>query len=661
MEEASFMKYPYLFEKGKIGNVEIKNRIVMAPMGITGLIEYKGIFSDRAIDYYERRAIGGTGLIITGVCLVNSKIEPWEITGDTPLVTFDAWWKVRNFIQLTERVHDYGAKIFAQLTAGFGRVFINRLADKAVEAGVQPVAPSPTPLFWRPKIMAREMTTGEIDELVESFGKAALIAKASQFDGVELHGHEGYLMDQFKTVLWNRRTDKYGGDLTGRMNFVLSIIKVIQEKVGSDFPIIYRYGLEHKIEGGRTAEEGIEIAKILEKSGVAALHVDAGCYDNWYWPHPPVYQPPGCMVDMAEKVRPHVKIPVITVGRLGYPDLANQIIQDGKADFIALGRPLLADPDFVAKARRGQADEIRPCIGCHECFARLERQQSLSCTVNPQCGDEKRLDIVPTSKPKKVMVIGGGIAGMEAARVCALRGHRVTLYERTNRLGGILNVASQPDFKQDIRRLLNFQIKQLNKLNDLEIKMNTELTEEMIQAEKPDVIFIATGSVPLKETEIEGLGSTPFVTPEDVFEGKIQTGSKAFIIGGGSVGCETALYLAKKKWSVVVAEMLPMVASDLFEANREMLLELLKENGVEILTQRKVKRVTPGKIFVSAPDREQEFTTDLLVLSVGRQPVNNLAKSAEGMVQEVYVIGDCLSARKIKDAIWEAFKKARII
>ncbi len=250
---------------------------------------------------------------------------------------------------------------------------------------------------------------------------------------------------------------------------------------------------------------------------------------------------------------------------------------------------------------------------------------------------------------------------MEAARVCALRGHRVTLYERSNRLGGILNVASQPDFKQDIRRLLNFQIKQLNKLNDLEIKMNTELTEEMIQAEKPDVIFIATGSVPLKETEIEGLGSTPFVTPEDVFEGKIQTGSKAFIIGGGSVGCETALYLAKKKWSVVVAEMLPMVASDLFEANREMLLELLKENGVEILTQRKVKRVTPGKIFVSAPNREQEFTTDLLVLSVGRQPVNNLAKSAEGMVQEVYVIGDCLSARKIKDAIWEAFKKARII
>jgi 2-enoate reductase len=495
--------------------------------------------------------------------------------------------------------------------------------------------------------------------LVESFGNAALIARASQFDGVELHGHEGYLMDQFTTALWNRRKDKYGGDLMGRMNFVLSVIKAIQEKAGTDFPIVYRYGIEHKIEGGRTAEEGIEMAKILEASGVAALHVDAGCYDNWYWPHPPGYQPPGCMVDMAVTVRPHVRIPVITVGRLGYPDLANQVIQDGKADFVALGRPLLADPDFAAKARRGQADEIRPCIGCQECFIRLEKQQSLSCTVNPQCGDEKRLALVPAPKPKKVMVIGGGMAGMEAARVCVLRGHQVTLYERSNRLGGILNAASQPDFKHDVKRLLNFQIREMNKLSDLMIKKDTEVTEEMIQREKPDVIFIATGSVPLKEAEIEGLGSTPFVTPEDVLEGKIQTGSRAFIIGGGSVGCETALFLAKKKVSVLVAEMLPRVASDLFEANRRMLLELLKENGVEILIQARVKRVTPGKIFVSAPEGEKEFTADLIVLAVGRQPVNHFVNIAERFVDELYFIGDCVSPGKIKDAIWEAFKQAR--
>lgn len=652
------MKYPHLFKKGNIGNVEIKNRIVMAPMGIAGLTGYKGTFSDRAIDYYERRAIGETGLIITGVNLVNSKIEPWEIDGVSYLVTFDSPWRIRNFIQLTERVHDYGAKIFAQITAGFGRVFPRLLADRPK---VQPVAPSSTPLFWRPNIIAREMTTEEVDALVEAFGNAALIAKASQFDGVELHGHEGYLMDQFTTALWNRRTDKYGGDLIGRMNFVLSIIEIIHKKAGSDFPIIYRYGLEHKIEGGRTVEEGIEMAKILERAGVSALHVDAGCYDNWYWPHPPIYQPPGCMVDMAEKVRPHVKIPIITVGRLGYPDLANQIIKNGKADFIALGRPLLADPDFAAKARREQTDEIRPCIGCHECFARLHRQQTLSCAVNPQCGDEKRLDIVLTSKPKKVIVVGGGIAGMEAARVCALRGHNVTLYEKSDRLGGILNVASQPDFKQDVKHLLNYQMNQLQKLKGLEIKMDTEMIEEMIQKEKPDAIFIATGSIPLRKVNIENLGNTPFVTPEEVYEGKIPKGSKAFVVGGGSVGCETALYLAQKNWSVVVAEMLPRIASDLFEANREMLLKLLKEYGVEVLTQVTVKKLMPQKVFVSTPDGDRSFEMDLIVLAVGSQPVHPFINIAKGLVEEVYFVGDCVSPRKIKDAIWEAFKQARIV
>ena len=250
---------------------------------------------------------------------------------------------------------------------------------------------------------------------------------------------------------------------------------------------------------------------------------------------------------------------------------------------------------------------------------------------------------------------------MEAARVSSLRGHKVTLYEKNDRLGGILNVTSQPDFKQDIGRLLNYQVHQLKKLKHLKIKMNTEVNEEMIRAERPDVIFIATGSFPLRKVNIEGIESTPFVTPEEVYEGKIPKGSKAFIIGGGSVGCETALYLSKKKWSVVVAEMLPKAASDIFEANREMLLELLKEYKVNLLTQTKIKKVTPEKIFVSTPGGEQTFTTDLLVLAVGRQPINHLVKIAERLVEEVYLVGDCVSPRKIKDAIWEAFKQASII
>ena len=322
--------FPHLFQPGRIGKLTVKNRLVMAPMGTPALTGWRGTYSDRLMDYYERRAQGGVGLIITGVGLVNSKVEPWESEGEPSLVTYDAAWKARNFLQLTERVHDHGAKIFAQLTAGFGRVLPKRILNKP---GVEPIAPSPVPAFWRPEIMAREMRLEEIQALVESFGRAALVARMSGFDGVELHGHEGYLLDQFMTPLWNQRTDQYGGSYANRMRLALECIASIQKAAGQDFPISYRVGIEHKLPGGRQKAEGIRVAQDLEKAGVATLHLDAGCYDNWYWPHPPLYQPPGCMVDMAATVRPHVALPVITVGRLGYPELAERIVEEGHRRF----------------------------------------------------------------------------------------------------------------------------------------------------------------------------------------------------------------------------------------------------------------------------------------------------------------------------------------
>jgi 2-enoate reductase len=651
--------YPHLFQPGRIGTVELKNRIVMAPMGTTGaLVGFDGTFSDRAITYYERRAKGETGLIITGLNLVSSKMEPWEIDGVNFSISFDSFWKVANFLQLTERVHDFGTRIFAQLTAGWGRVFPGSLAARAARNGAEFIAPSPTPLFWKPEIMARAMTTDEVDGLVEALAKAALIAREAQFDGIELHGHEGYLMDQFTSALWNKRTDKYGGDLAGRMHFVLSIVRAIREKAGADFPIIYRYGVEHKIPGGRTVQEGIEIARMLEKAGVAALHVDAGCFDNWYWPHPPVYQPPECMVAMADAVKPHVKIPVITVGRLGYPDLAERILEEGRADFVALGRPLLADPDFAAKARRGEEREIRPCIGCHECLARIRSRQALSCAVNPQCGDEERLAIRPAPVRKKVMVIGGGIAGMEAARVSAARGHDVTLYEKSDRLGGTLHIAGKADFKQDIRRLLVYQIGQVEGHRDIRISLMTEATDAIVASEKPDVIFVATGSRPIGEAAIQGLEQMAWVTPDNVYQDSMPAGRNACIVGGGSVGCETALYLAERGWSVMVIEMLADVAIDLHEANREMLLAMLSERGVQVLTGTRVTEVVPGAVLTETAEGRAKFQVDLLVLAVGRQPVNRPKEAMQGLAKEVYAVGDCVMPRKIKDAVWEAFKIA---
>jgi len=650
------VKYRYLFEKSGIGKVEVKNRLVMAPMGIGGLVGTGATFSDRAIDYYERRAAGGVGLIITGLCLVNPKAEPLEIDGVSPLVAFDSLWKIRNFRELTERVHDHGAKIFAQLTAGFGRVFPRGLAD---EFKKQLIAPSSCSIFGRPDIAAREMSKDEIYSLIKSFGKAAEIAKKSDFDGIELHGHEGYLMDQFTSGLWNKRTDEYGGNIIGRMNFVLSVVEEIYGKVGSDFPIIYRYGVDHKIDGGRTTEEGIQMAKILQNANIAALHVDAGCYEKWYWPHPPIYQPPGCMVEMAEKVKAHVRIPVITVGRLGYPALANEICKQGKADLIALGRPLLADPDFVAKVRRGQEDDIRPCIGCHECAIRLLRMQSLSCAVNPECGDENRLAVSPSPSQKRVMVVGGGIAGMVAAEVCCMRGHNVSLFEKSDHLGGNLNAASKADFKHDILSFLKYQGNQLKKVDNLKINMNTEVTREIILKEQPDTVFIATGSEPIREISIRGLKNIPHIAAKDVYEGKTLRGSRALVIGGGSVGCETALYLAKQNWSVKVIEALARGAADIFEANRQMLFKLMKDYGVESFTDAEVKEVKIGRAIVSTTRGNLEFPVDLIVLAVGSQPINDLIGAAESLIAEVHVIGDCLSPGKIKDAVWGAFKRAR--
>lgn len=655
MNEKMVLNYPSLFQPGKIGAVELKNRLIMAPMGIGALVGLDGLFSERAIDYYEARAEGGVGLIITNACLATNKFEPWEVDGLKHLPTFDKPLIVKNLKQLTERVHDHECRIFVQLTAGWGRVYRPSISYMT---GHKAFAPSPTPLFWAPYLTTRQMTIEEIEGLVEAIGRAALIAREGEFDGVELHGHEGYLLDQFKTALWNCRTDKYGGDLMGRMQFPLFVIKNIQKTAGDDFPIIYRYGLEHKLEGGRTREEGLSIAKILERAGIAALHVDAGCYENWYWPHPPEYQPPGCMVEMAEQVKHHIKIPVITVGRLGYPQIADTVIEEGKADFVALGRPLLADPEFPNKARRGQVEDIRPCIGCHECFQRLYASTYISCAVNPSCGNERRLEIQKADKPKKVVVIGGGIAGMEAARVCALRGHEVVLYEKTRRLGGLLCSIGCHSLKNDLNRLLNYQVRQLLKTK-IEIKMETEVNIEIVKKEKPDVVFLATGSVPLRNTGIYGIEKVQVFYPEDILEGYVTVGSSVVVIGGGSTGCEIAYELAKQGKSVTILEQLTELAIDLFSANRGMLLYLLKVKGVNVLTNCRIEKVVPGSVFYKLLDgTEGEVKIDSIILAIGRRSVNSLLPQINELVHEVYAIGDCTAPRKVIDAIWEAYKKA---
>ncbi|MFC1592791.1 FAD-dependent oxidoreductase [Candidatus Omnitrophota bacterium] len=640
-----------LFEPGRIGRLSLRNRIVMAPMGTGGLAEPDGRFSRREVDYYATRAKGGTGLIVTGVAFVDRDIEK---PPNVPIV--DNSKCIASLNELAEAVHDYGARIAVELTAGFGRV-----GSPVQPGGARAVAPSAMPCFWDSTVTAREMTTEEVERLVRAFEYSAEILSIAGIDAVWIHAHEGYLFDQFQTALWNKRTDKYGGDLEGRLRFAVEVIKAIRRGAGEDFSIIYRFGLTHYLEGGRKVEEGLEIARRIEAAGVDALEVDAGCYETHHWPHPTTYQPPGCMVDMAEMVKTVVKIPVITVGKLGYPELAERVLQEGKADFISIGRALIADPEWPNKVKEGMLEDIRPCLADSEgCSGRILTGKYISCTVNPSAGMEKEFALQLAAREKSVLVIGGGPGGMEAARVAALRGHKVNLWERSNVLGGALIPASIPDFKEDYWDLLKYLSTQLNKLG-VTVELGKEGTQELVKEMNPEVAFIATGSTPIIP-EIPGIEKGKVVTAIDLLVSRKDTGESVVVIGGGIVGCETALYLAQKGKKVTIVEILDSLVRGIFKRNRIYLIQLLNDANVEILTETMVLEIIDEGITIANKyGKRSTLKADNVVLAVGLKPNSKLIEVLTDSVPEVYAIGDCVEPRKIINAIWEGFRTARLV
>jgi 2-enoate reductase len=658
--------YPKLFEPVNIGKVTIKNRIAMAPMGIVGLTDPDGNPTQRAIDYYIERARGGVGLIITSLFKVENEIEGMvdriELISNTSRAPFG---------ELCEAVHGLGTKVFVQLTAGFGRVARSgRFHDK-------PMSASAIPNYWDPSITCRPLTIGEIEQIVKSFGSAAKILATAGVDGIELHGHEGYLFDQFTTAIWNKRTDKYGGDLRNRLTFPIEVLNEIKKRAGPDFPVQYRFGLKHYmkrlnagalkgedfVEAGRDIEEGLEMAKLLEKAGFDALHVDAGCYDSWYWAHPPTYQEHGCMVDMAEKAKEVTKIPITAVGRLEIPELAEKIIAEGKADMVALGRGLLADSYWAVKVEEGRTEDIRPCIGCHGCFGRFGAGRPLSCTVNPACGREQLYKLSQAEKPRKVLVVGGGVAGMEAARAAATRGHKVTLYEKGKSLGGHLIEASVPDFKKDLKRLENWYESQLKKLG-VETKLETEASKAVIDKENPDVVIIATGSKPIIP-DLPGIKRANVFTCIDLLLGKKKAGKTTVVIGGGLVGCETALWLAQQGKEVTIVEMLPKLMTrdpEVPHMNRAMLLDLLAVNKVNIVTGASVQEITEEGALVFDKDLGRKvIKADSIVLALGLKSNDTLYKTLTGKVANLYALGDCQDPRDIMGAVWDGYEVGRTV
>lgn len=663
------MKYQELFTPVKVGSITIKNRFAMAPMGPLGLADANGGWNQRGIDYYVERAKGGTGLIITGVTFFDQVVEKQDpSTVPNPLykpVSF-----VKTSCEMTERVHAYGSKIFLQLSGGFGRVTIpTNVGD------IPPIAPSPIPHRWLDKT-CREISREEIQAIVRQFGEAAYHAKRAGFDGVQVHAvHEGYLMDQFAISMFNQRTDEYGGPLENRLRFARETVEEIKKRCGEDFPVTLRFSVKSMIkdwrvgalpgedfeEKGRDVAEGLEAARLLESYGYDALDTDVGTYDAWWWNHPPMYQEKGLYRKYCKMVKEVVSIPVFCAGRMDDPDMALEAIRSGVCDIIDLGRPLLADPDYCNKLRAGRCREIRPCISCQEgCMGRVAEYSLINCAVNPQAARERVTAYTPVLRQKKVLIVGGGVAGCEAARVLAIRGHLPVLYEKGSRLGGNLLPGGAPEFKEDDLALARWYADELARLR-VPVYLNTVLTRSQILEQDFDALIIATGSTP----KVFSLGDDDRVyTAAQVLLGEKDCGRETVVVGGGLVGCETALWLAQHGKKVTIVETLDglMAANGpLCHANRDMLEALLPFQGVTVVTGAEVKCYRNGVLSLAAAGRGREIPCDSVILAVGYREEDSLYRELEFDVPELYLLGDARKVSNIMYAIWDAFEVANHI
>ena len=658
-----------LFSPISIGKVSIKNRFAMAPMGPLGLGDAQGGFNQRGIDYYTARARGGTGLIITGVTFVDNTIEEHGMP-NCPNSTYNPVQFVRTAREMTERVHAYNARIFLQMSGGFGRVTIPTNLGE-----FPPVAPSPIQHRWLDKT-CRALTVDEIHELVRDFGEGAYNAKRAGFDGVQIHAvHEGYLIDQFAISLFNQRTDEYGGSLENRLRFAREIVEEIKRRCGQDFPVMLRYSPKSFIkalregalpgeefeEKGRDLPEGVEAAKLLVSYGYDALDVDVGSYDAWWWSHPPMYQEKGLYMPYAKLVKENVDVPVLCAGRMDDPDMAEGAVNDGVCDIISLGRPLLADPDYVNKLRRGERKCIRPCISCQEgCMGRIQEYSMVNCAVNPQAARERVTAYNPVLKAKRVLVIGGGVAGCEAARVLAERGHKPEIMERSGHLGGNLLAAGAPPFKEDDIALVHWYENEMQRLN-VPVHFNTAVDPDSALYEEYDAVIVATGATPKKFPLGE---NAPIYTATDALLGKTPIGERVTVVGGGLVGCETALWLAQEGKCVTIVEALDRlmaVNKPLCHANSEMLERLLPFHGVETLVSSSVQKYEGGKIFVKTPQGERQLDCDTVILSVGFREDRGVFDAWETSAREIYLLGDAKKVANIMYAVWDAFEVANHI
>ena len=676
-------KYKPLFTSWKINNLEIKNRIVMTSMGGTNLLGWMEInhFDKAGAELIMQVAKNNVGLILPGCQPVyNPMFGQW-------LYKKDGMYK--ELKEFMKEFHKTGAKLFIQLTAGFGRSFtissmmemlytnpvLNAVSKPFMNLDKITAAPSPSPNRWSDKVPSREMTVAEIEEFIKAFALTAKKLKEADVDGVEIHAvHEGYLLDQFTLKYVNKRTDEYGGSLENRYRFACEIVKAIKKECGNDFPVSLRYSVESKtkgfrkgalpgeeyVEAGRDMAESIEAVKLLKEAGYDMLNCDNGTYDAWYWAHPPIYMPENCNLQDVEELRKHTDLPVVCAGRLN-PDTAAEEIKEGRLDGAGFARSFLADPEWVTKLMNDRKDDIRPCILCHNgCFNMchykgVPNDQSLldslhlaRCAVNAETMQTSKHYIKKTDKPKKVVIVGGGIAGMEAARVLKLRGHNPVIYEASDKLGGTFIPASSESYKGKLRELLEWYRKQMKDLK-IEINLNSKIENISEFGDMP--VIVATGSKPRK-LNIPGFDKT--IEACEYLNGKA-AGDNVAVIGGGLTGCEIAYELALQGKKVSIVEMKDdlIAQTGVCLANSSYLREWFELHKVPVYLNTALKEVKDDSIICINNNKEIEIKCDSVISSAGYIPDPLSPKK-----KNVYLIGDCDKVGNLRTVIWKAYECA---
>jgi 2-enoate reductase len=641
-----------MFERSQIGTMSLRNRLAMAPMGTNGLTDIDCGYGRRLIEFYEARARGGLGMVMTGAAVTNTEIEG-GIAHLLPRIDSPAY--MGRLSELADAVHNHDCKLVLQLTAGFGRV--NFVADNPIP----PVSASENVCFLDPTVTTRALTKDEIQQLVVSYATSAGMAKVAGVDAISIQGYGGYIIDQFMSALWNRRDDEYGGDLDGRMRFAMEILGATRAAVG-DMPIIFKFTPDHCIEGGRTLEEGLEIARRLEAAGVDALHVDAGCYESWNRVIPSMYEKPGSQLELVKAIKEIVTVPVIGHGKLGNPKLAQRVIDEGIADYVCLGRPVLADPEWPNKVRAGLESQIKPCIACNDaCIGRGYEMKYLGCTVNPLTGMERTYEVFPATSKKKVLVVGGGPGGMEAARVAAERGLDVTLWEQAAELGGKLLPAAAPSFKQDIVPLIAYLKHGLERAG-VKVELGRVATPDAIEAFGADRVILATGSR-FSPPPIPGVDLDNVYSSAQFLSDNPDTGGHVIVIGAGLCGSEVAAELAVAHGKkVTLVEMAGEVVPEGTNIPTLMgIRSLLAQGQVDIRVDTKVMEITRNGIIAERNGKSEAIAGDAVVMATGYVPDATLRDAVESRVADCVAIGDSVKVGKILDAIWSGFHAARVI